>query len=113
MLVEYTVEPAEVEAVQRGDGLADVYLRRGVEAFGLALEGGGSQPMWRADEVHVVGRYTQEEAEAAAAALWAEGDPAAAQAALAADLECAMDAIAELGAMVAAMADGEGVVQDG
>lgn len=51
------VEPGALEVVQRPDGLADVYLRRGIEAFDVPLDGGGTQKAWHAEEVHLVGRY--------------------------------------------------------
>lgn len=55
--MQSTVEPGALEVVQRPDGLADVYLRRGIEEYEEPLDGGGTQRMWRAEEMRLVGRY--------------------------------------------------------
>ncbi len=105
------VEPGALEVVQRPDGLADVYLRRGIEAYEEPLEGGGAQAMWRAEEVHLVGRYDAAFCELHFDELWEEGRRASMTVPerLA---ECeqagadAAQAVAELGVLAAGSAEG-------
>lgn len=112
------VEPGALEVVQRPDGLADVYLRRGIEAYEEPLEGGGTQRMWRAEEVHLVGRYDAAWCELRFDELWERGRREAMTVAeRLAECEQAGDdsaqAVAELGVLAAGSADGVEVAQAG
>ncbi len=105
------VEPGALEVVQRPDGLADVYLRRGIEACDMPLDGGGVQRAWRAEEVHLVGRYDAAWCELHFDELWEQARRASMSVPERVE-ECeqagadSAQAVAELGVLAAGSAEG-------
>lgn len=95
MRVQSTTELHEVDYRRRRDGIAEAYLHRNIESRTEVYEDGTEQTVWEADEVLVMGDYTEQEVAERFAELWAANSPSGV------DIETLAEAVEELAAIIA------------